>query len=485
MLWLAILLPDLPLQVFTRGLRDVPAIAITADKPGAPLIAASASAQAAGIRPGQHATSASALLPELRLHARMPRREAEALNEISSWAGRFTPRVSLSSPDAVLLEIASCLRLFGSVHDITTQVASGLAALGFHARIGLAPTPLAARWFARCGRPAGEDWLQAIDQLPLSVLEDEAACDADTRALLAGLGLHSLGEARDLPAAGLARRGAQAVRHCLARARGEMPDPRPWFEAADTFSHGLELPAPTHHSEALLFAARRLLASLEGWLQARHAAIDHCQLILEHAHRPHSRLELVLGQPCRDTAGLLAILREQLARLVLEADVGALRLIADRPLAAIARTGVLFDDVGTLREQAVLLLDRLRARLGQSSVHLLASQPDHRPESAWRQGDASCAGSPAQHTCSAHATPLAREHKGLHVRPLWLLPEPRPIERADYVLLSEAERIECGWWDDHPVHRDYYLANNTGQALCWIFQALDPPGRWFLHGYFA
>ncbi|HAY10775.1 MAG TPA: DNA polymerase Y family protein, partial [Thauera sp.] len=61
------------------------------------------------------------------------------------------------------------------------------------------------------------------------------------------------------------------------------------------------------------------------------------------------------------------------------ADVGALRLIADRPLAAIARTGVLFDDVGTLREQAVLLLDRLRARLGQSSVHLLASQPDHRP----------------------------------------------------------------------------------------------------------
>ncbi|HAG77046.1 MAG TPA: DNA polymerase Y family protein, partial [Thauera sp.] len=204
MLWLAILLPDLPLQVFTRGLRDVPAIAITADKPGAPLIAASASAQAAGIRPGQHATSASALLPELRLHARVPQREAEALNEIASWAGRFTPRVSLSSPDAVLLEIASCLRLFGSAHDITTQVASGLAALGFHARIGLAPTPLAARWFARCGHPAGEDWLQAIDQLPLSVLEDEAACDADTRALLAGLGLHSLGEVRDLPAAGLA-----------------------------------------------------------------------------------------------------------------------------------------------------------------------------------------------------------------------------------------------------------------------------------------
>ena len=66
-----------------------------------------------------------------------------------------------------------------------------------------------------------------------------------------------------------------------------------------------------------------------------------------------------------------------------------------------------------------------------------------------------------------------------------MLPTPRAISAARFTLLGEAERIETGWWDGHPVRRDYYLARDEHRALCWIFHALDAPERWFVHGYFG
>ncbi|ENO85224.1 hypothetical protein C667_24124, partial [Thauera phenylacetica B4P] len=211
----------------------------------------SAAASAAGIEAGQRAASALALLPELRLQPRDPAREAEALAEIATWAGRFSPRISLSAPDAVLLEISSCLRLFGGAAPIEAALQEGLAELGFVALPGCAPTALAARWLARAraapsgpSTPSGpsapsssstpstpatpsaassppadathlpqadmQDWRVALDPLPLELLREEDACDAATLELLAGLGLRTLGELRRLPPAGLARRGAQA-----------------------------------------------------------------------------------------------------------------------------------------------------------------------------------------------------------------------------------------------------------------------------------
>ena len=36
-----------------------------------------------------------------------------------------------------------------------------------------------------------------------------------------------------------------------------------------------------------------------------------------------------------------------------------------------------------------------------------------------------------------------------------------------------------------PVRRDYYLARDADNVLCWIFESLDAPGQWFVHGYFG
>ena len=475
MLWLAILVPELALQIFTRGAPTAPPLALVSAQ--GRVLAATAAAAVAGVEPGQRSASALALLPELHLQPRAPAREAEALAEIATWAGRFTPRISLSPPDAVLLEISSCLRLFGGAAKIEAAVRDGLAALGFVARLACAPTPLAARWLARAGCTPDlahhDDWLAALERLPLTLLADDAGCHPATLDLLAGLGLRTLGEVRRLPPAGLARRGARAAGRALARARGEQADPRPWFAPPAHFAHGLALPAPEVRAEALLFATRRLFASLAAWLGARHAAIERCRLQFGHDLRPPTELELVFGRPTRDEARFTLIARERLAMLELPSAVETIRLHAEHPVAAAALSEGLFGDPARADEDAALLLARLQARLGHQGVVRLSTCPDHRPEAAWR----------ACEPGSAAAADTADAHERL--RPLWLLPAPRAIDAGGYTLLGAAERIESGWWDGAPVRRDYYLARDPGQILCWIFERLDTPGRWFVHGYFG
>lgn len=516
MLWLAILLPALPLQVFTRGSSESRPLAIVTTTPGATLLAVTPCAEALGVRPGMRSTSALALLPELRLQPRDTTREAEALAEIATWAGRFSPRASLSPPDAVLVEISACLRLFGGASRIERALRDELLAeLGFEARTACAPTPLAARWFARAGlgfdparaalaagdtdsssplapapalacEPASPaHWLSMIDRLPLATLGEDGSCDGHTLDLLEGLGLRTLGEVRRLPAAGLARRQAQAAARTLARARGELPDPRSWFEPPPRFDRGLPLPAATHHTEALLFAARRLLASLAAWLQARHVAVDLCTLVLEHASRPPTPLELVMGEPSQDEARFALIARERLAAVRLDDEVCGLRLQAAHPVEACRASNDLFGDPSASGRDAALLLARLQARLGRSAVYRLDAHGDHRPESAWlacEPGIATrAAGTRRSAPTSAPTSRITRER----VRPLWLLPVPRAISPARLTLLGDAERIETGWWDGHVVRRDYYLARDADQSLCWVFHCLDGPGNWFVHGYFG
>ena len=193
--------------------------------------------------------------------------------------GASSPRISLSAADAVLLEISSCLRLFGGTAQIESALREGLAELGFTAPLGCAPTPLAARWFAggrfppspapdRRGTPtdaAGQDWRAALDLLPLELLSEEDACDAATLELLAGLGLRTLASfaaCRPPDFAAVVRRRPRG----RWRGRAANSPITPWFSAAAPSTIGIALPAPELHAEALLFAARRLFASLAAWL---------------------------------------------------------------------------------------------------------------------------------------------------------------------------------------------------------------------------
>ena len=310
--------------------------------------------------------------------------------------------------------------------------------------------------------------------LPVTLLEN-AQVALDT---LTGIGVRTIGDLPALPREGVARRFGQGLLEEIDRARGKLPDPRPLFVAPERYHGQIELPSPVAETEALLFAAKRLIVELAGFLRGRGAGVTRlrCDLM----HEDVSPTSIVLGLTAtRQIEHILNVLRERLSREQLADRVEAIRLISEEIAPLEAKEGDFFPTASRDGEAGAQLLERLRARLGEDAVRSLALHADHRPELAWRWGQSANIGDAAS-SPKNNSGPWAR-------RPLWLLVEPCALgaEPASIKLklLSGPERLETGWWDGNEIGRDYFVGCNARGEELWLYR--DRDGEWFVHGVFA
>lgn len=420
-------------------------------------------------------SAALALAPRLRIVPRDPAAETEALLGVAGWAAQFTPGVALGFPDTVLLEAAGSLRLFGGLESLLTRLRRGLSEMGWGATLAGAPTPQAAFWFALTPKHRFIDSATELEAvlcaLPVGVLRDDEMLKA-----LEAIGVRTLGELRALPREGVARRFGQGLLDLVDRALGRLPDPRSFFVPPARFNAAIELPCEVAQAEALLFAAKRLIAQLAGFLAARSGGAQSFLLRLKHRSRAATEVAVGLVAPSRDAEHFALLLRERLSRLTLEQPVREIVLQVDEVVPLSGRNLGLLLEPGKPPGDWEHLVERLRARLGTEAVHGIAGQSEHRPERA------------------GVIAPLGQGQRQLDLgeRPFWLLKSPRPLleidARPDYEgpleLLAGPERIESGWWDGEEVARDYFIARMHNQALAWVYRERSG-GGWYLHGLFA
>ncbi len=376
------------------------------------------------------------------------------LEPIAAWACQFTPKVALEPPQALVLEVAASLRHFGGRHSFLEKLRHGLDELGLAASLAVASTARAALWLARGNA-------DSLEEVPL----EAAGFSSD---FFENIGISKVGELLRLPREGLAQRCGPALLDELDRAFGRLPEAHVFFAPPQRFAARLELAAEATHAEALLFPARRLLAQLEGLLAARQAGVRGFVLKLFHHSSEFVEVKIGLASPARDAERLTGLLRERLGALALARPVEALALEAGDFTPLAARSAAMFGDAAAEEEDWARLVERLRARLGREAVCGLATQPDHRPEHAWRRVE------PGEWDPREFSQPGAR--------PLWLLEPPRRIAEARFALLAGPERIECGWWDGDEARRDYFVARLEEASLAWIYREA---GEWYLHGLFA
>lgn len=495
MLWVALELPSLPLQIAERAGVSPQPFVISEGLGQRPVVAcANASAREAGIREGQAVAAAKALAGDLKVAERDPAAERETLERVAAWAGQFTPMASLDE-QGVVLEVESSLRLFGGHAKLTAAIQRGIRDLGFHATLGVAPTALAARLFARAeahGRPirgclALGELRERVAELPLFLLD----WPQKTLAHLTDLGVLRLRDILDLPAEGIARRFGPGIVLSLDRLMGRCADPREPYVAPARFRSRLELPAEAEGVEALLFPLRRILVEMEGFLRGRGAGVQHFSLVLEHGRKSRTRLSLDFASPEREAEFILGIAREKLSRLTLAAPTIALALRADALQPHAPRSSTWLPGAEEQAIDSERLLQRLAARLGRERVFGIALADDHRPEKDWSGGD--CPGIFGKKHARKTGTVPGVSGLARGPRPAWLLHRPhrlvtregRPGYQGELELLAGPERIEAGWWDGEEVRRDYYVARNGRGETFWIYREHRDPSAWYLHGVFS
>ena len=430
MLWLALYLPQLPLEVFSRARQQAGALAVVESLAGREQVSrCNAAAQAYGVRPGMALPAALALCADLAVQRRDRQREHRALDELAAWAYQFSARISFE-PALLLLEVGASRRLFGGLPALLQRVRHGLQQLGYSAQYALAPTPTAAGLLARnrsaCEVPDTASLQAAVGALPLACLTRERT----VRELIRHIGLHSIADVLALPRAELARRTGPQLLLLLDRLLGRAPDPREEWSPPQCFEQTIELLGEIGQTTALVFPARRLMVALCGFLRGLGGGAQRLQWTLQHRDdQAPTRFGQGLLDPGRDPDHMLEVFRERIERLLLPAPVVAIGLRVDDWQAFAEHSLALLDDTPGPRDHA--LLERLSNRLGEQRVRGLRCLPDHRPERAWQ-------------LCRPGEDDEGEEVPACYglSQPPWLLARPRPLRGPSHRAAGWAVRSD-------------------------------------------
>jgi protein ImuB len=468
------------------------------------LSAVSLEAARLGLRPGQKATDAMALVPELVTAEAEPEADALALIALADWCVRFSPAVATDAPDGLFVDVTGADHLWNGEAAMLADFRRRLAANGLPFRCAIADTPGAAWALAHFGEdgtiapPGGQDTLLA--PLPPAALR----LDTETWAQVERLGLRQVGQLMAIPRGPFARRFGRAAMTRLDQALGREREaltfrrpPNPWF-ARLAFAEPIS--APEDMARVTADVAAKLCARLETQGQGARQ-FEICFHRVDGKALP---LAIGLSLPGRDPARIAKLFAPKLETVDPGFGIEVVTLMA-RAVEPISGRQARLDKAreATVEEGLAPLVDRLTNRLGEERVWRAAPVESHVPERA--VGRVRPLAKPSE------VRPWDRETP----RPTRLFRRPEPVDgvialtpddpptqfrwrgQVHRVRRAEGpERIGEEWWkgaieDVRVGHvRDYYRVEDAEGARFWLFRSGlydDPtiPPRWWLHGLFG
>ena len=489
------------------------------------VLLANDAAAALGVKPGQATATARTLAEGIRLLERDRAAEQRCIEQLCCWAYSLSPTLYPCGDSSLLLEIGSCMKLYGSVEALHARIHSQLSRRGYRYSCGLAPTPKAALLFTKPliietnetpaevhhhrrslaeevpladaggtpaeahdhrrslneevpGSGAAESLEERLASLPLRLVE-EFPREVDA---LARAGLWTFGDVLALPRRALARRCGKDFVHYLDQLLGIAEDRAPDFTPPPQFSDRYWFGYEVKANQELLPAVQLLLQSLCRFLRNTQMQTQQLQWELYGINRRiqrlavHSSLSSTNWQEWYQLTGL-KIEQLQLGPSAMKGGMGieGIGLCCEQLVPGNTSTDDLFRQAGQ-REPLHSLLDRLKNRLGLQSVRKIACRDEHLPEYAGYSG---------LDTRPAATAAIDREQ-----RPFWLMPEPRqlrevagqPCWNGRLTLLEGPERIEDNWWDE-AVSRDYYVARDKSGQQYWIYRD-RLRDHWYIQGVF-
>jgi protein ImuB len=338
---------------------------------------------------------------------------------------------------------------------------------------------------------AAEQTRAVLAPLPIEALR----LSLETVAVLAELGLTTLGPLFDLPREALAERFDPELLLRLDQACGAVHEwfepyrPAPQYEVRETWEFGIS------SAEVLPAVWERLLPKLLAPLAARNRGVARLLAELHGETGSQCRLTIGLLRPSLDRAHLLGLLRLRLETVRLPEPIIGTKLSVLEEAPQAVQQQVLFNELAPPIESTAwtTLVERLSGRLGADRVLAIRSHPDHDPALAWK-GEPWLARNRRRVTSAkSDAEPPPRPSRLLRqprpIQVVALMPQGHPQQFSDRGTESRVvrswgpERIETGWWRGPSLRRDYFRVETEAGMHVWVFRDLRSR-RWFLHGWF-
>jgi protein ImuB len=469
------------------------------------LAAVSVEASRLRLYPGQKATDAMALVPELVTADVEPEADTAALTALVDWCVRFSPAVAADAPDGLFLDITGVAHLWGGEAEMLADFQGRLAENALPFRAAIADTPGAAWALAHFGRdgtiapPGGQGDL--LKPMPPAALRLEP----DAAAQIERLGLRRVGQLMEIPRGPLGRRFGARTLERLDQALGRGAEalryrrpPTPWVDRLAFFE---PISAPEDMARVTQDVATKLCARLEaGGHGARRFEIAF--------HRVDGKtLPLTIGLSLagRDALRIARLFQPKLETVDPGFGIESVTICAYAVEAVSGRqVRIETGPEAAVEDGLAPLVDRLVNRLGPERVWRAAPVESHVPEQAVGR-------EPALGAPPSEAKPWDRETP----RPIRLFRRPEPLEQVFALLPDDPprqfrwrgrvhqvrraegpERIGEEWWrreigDVSTTHvRDYYRVEDQDGGRFWLFRAglygdPDTPAKWWLHGLFA
>lgn len=495
-LWLTVRLPHIYWQALDLQCNPNAAIVVTEKQK---VVWANAKALSEGVTRGMPTTTAESL-SACETHSRHPKAEIASIKKLSERCYAFTPYIQEQHSPAffqsgLLLEISSCLKLFGNAQALAQQIKQTINAAGFTTQLGLAHSACAAwllSFFVKPDFNHGDKsiFIEQLKQLPIACLRDfPKEMDA-----LEKMGFETLGDI----AKQIEHQGISTIKKRFSENFIDMLEdifaidtnfqqaslftkPVAYYHPDEFFEEFIQFDFPIHNSELLEKPLHTLLNKLSQYLRKRQLATHSIEWVLSDIYHQQELIKIYADQSQTETTLLFDLTLIQLENRELKFEVDCVRLLCKETHAANPQSLSL--DLGqrkSLGNAFALTAAKLKARLGDASVYKLSYVDEHFPEDTNQKIALSETSQQQLPDCHNNA-----------LRPTWLLEKPVAIEkhnndlfwRGHIRLLVGPERIQGQWWKK-PTARDYFLAQRQDAVRLWIFHDLHND-QWYVQGIFG
>lgn len=465
-LWLYLHFSSLQLDCLYAELNQ-PVVVL--DKAQNRIIQLNPAASEYGIQPGMGLGTAASLHHNLHIAEYQQCLESDKLKDIAAWLYGCTSDIALWPPNGLLLRIHPMLSLYGGLEPYWQAVKQRLQPLELSYTYACAQTPLAARLLARHGHTLISQnpgtLNDAIKTSPLS------ATDLSTKQQhqLSRVGIKSVGELMAIRADQLSQRFSHDLATYTGRLSGHFSHPQRFYYPSPKFRQTLALLYGIDNSQRLLPPIKNLLYRLEQFLRLRDKLTTRLQLHFIQQDNSSIELWIISAQPEYQASHWEALIALKLEKIELSEPIHSIML----QVTDLQDKQQLYQDIfaGKQGQQTPLqLVSLLQAKLGTGAIKGLCIGDDFRPEKT-----------------SNYSSPDFTDPTPVD----WPLPLMRPTLLCDppfclnekVSLLHGPERIQTGWWDNQPVHRDYFIARSTHGKWLWVYRT--PESQWFIQGIFS